>query len=92
LVIETDCMAVIEAFKEGSIDRSEVGMIANEFKLKKPHDRQVKLSKIYRNNNMVAHDLCQFSRRELSSGVLLSAVPTCASRSAWKDCDPNIIS
>jgi hypothetical protein len=36
LVIETDCMAVIEGFKEGSMDRSEVSIIANEFKLKIP--------------------------------------------------------
>jgi hypothetical protein len=29
-------MAVIEGFKEGSMDRSEVSIIANEFKLKIP--------------------------------------------------------
>jgi hypothetical protein len=91
LIIETDCLAVIEAFKEGSMDRSEVSIIANEFKLNKPPDRQVKLAKIHRKFNMIAHAMRQFSRREWSSGVLLSAVLTCASRSAWKDCNPNII-
>jgi hypothetical protein len=55
LIIETDCLAGIEAFKKGSMDRSEVSIFANEFKLNKPPDRQVKLAKIDRKFNMVAH-------------------------------------
>jgi hypothetical protein len=34
---------------------------------------------------------CQFSRREWCSGVLLSAIPTCASKSAWDDCNQNSV-
>jgi ribonuclease HI len=35
LIIETDCNAVLEAFKCDSNDRSEICIIAKEFKLKK---------------------------------------------------------
>jgi hypothetical protein len=82
LIIESYCLTVIEAFKDGIIDMSEVSIIAKEFKLKKPPDQQVKLVKIDRKHNMVSHDLCQYIRRELSNRVLLSAVPTYALRSA----------
>ena len=68
-----------------------MGLIAREFKQKKSPDRKVLLAKVDRNCNKVAHDLCQFSRRELSSGVLPSAIPAYASRSAWSDCNQTMI-
>jgi hypothetical protein len=77
--------------KEDSLDRSELCMIAKEFGIKKPPDRQVSVMKMNRSCNKVAHELCQFNRRVLSGGVLLSAVPTCASRPAWEDCNTNIV-
>ena len=89
IIIETDCSAVLEAFKEDSTNRTEVRLIAKEFKLKKPPDRQVNLLKISRNCNFAAHDLCQFGRRELSGGVLKSSVPACVSKSALNDCNKN---
>ena len=89
IIIETDCSAVLEAFKEDSTNRTEVRLIAKEFKLKKPPDRQVNLLKISRNCNFAAHDLCQFGRRELSGGVLKSSVPECVSKSALNDCNKN---
>jgi hypothetical protein len=77
--------------KEDSLDRSELCMIAKEFGIKKPPDRQVSVMKMNRSCNKVAHELCQFNRRVLSGGVLLSAVPTCASRPAWEDCNTNLV-
>ena len=73
--IATDCSSILESFRDEKSDRSEVGLIAREFKQKKSPDRKVLLAKVDRNCNKVAHDLCQFSRRELSSGVLPSAIP-----------------
>ena len=87
LIIETDCSSILKSFGDDGQDRSEVGLIAREFKLKKPPDREVLLVKVNRSCNSVAHELCQLRRRELSGGVLLSAVPTCVSRSAWFDCN-----
>jgi hypothetical protein len=92
LIIETDFAAPLEAFKDNSPDRSDLCSIAREFKLKKPPSRQICLAEVGRNCNLVAHDLCQFGRRELSGGVLLSLIPTSASRSAWADCNQNIVS
>jgi hypothetical protein len=68
-----------------------MSIIVKEFRRKKPLDRFVQISKVDRCCNEVAHGLCQFSRRELSCGVLPGSVPTCVSRIAWNDCNPNII-
>ena len=66
LLIETDHASLLEVFKDDSMDRTEVSLIAKEFRLNKPPDQQVVLSKISRICNSVAHNLCQFDRRELS--------------------------
>jgi ribonuclease HI len=91
LIIETDCAAVLEVFKSDSMDRSESCVIAKEFRLKKPPDRQVVLAKISRVYNAVAHELCQLGRRELSGGVLQNSVPTCVSKAVLDDCNQNFV-
>jgi hypothetical protein len=64
--------------KADSVDRSETSVIAKEFRLKKPPDRHVLLAKISRVYNAVAHDLCQFGRRESCGGVLqISGLNNC---------------
>jgi ribonuclease HI len=92
VVIETDCAAIIDSFKETSCNRSEVGMIAKEFSLLKPPDRQVTISKVMRSCNKVAHNLCQLSRSVLCGGVLQGAVPTCALEAALEDCNNYVVS
>jgi hypothetical protein len=57
LIIETDCLSVVQVFKEDSLDRSELCMIAKEFRIKKPHDRQVSIMKTNRSCNKVAHEV-----------------------------------
>jgi hypothetical protein len=89
IIIETDCATILEAFREGSMDRSEVCMIAKEFHLKIPPDCKVVLAKISRNYNTVAHELRQLARRDVCGGVLQSSVPTCMLRSTLTDCNPN---
>jgi hypothetical protein len=79
LIIEIDYADVLEAFRDDSTNRSKLCIVAREFKGKKPPDRQVKVDICC---NKVAHELCQFSRREWCSGVLLSAILTCTSKSA----------
>jgi hypothetical protein len=76
MVIETDYTIVLEAFKEDSNDRSAISLIAREFRLKKPSNHHVILTKISRGCNSVAHDLCQIGRRVMSGGVLQGVIPT----------------
>jgi hypothetical protein len=57
LIIETDCAAVLKAFRDDSTNRSELCIVAREFKHKKPPDRQVVLVKVDRCCNKVAHEL-----------------------------------
>jgi hypothetical protein len=66
-----------------------MSMIGKEFRQKKPPDREVVLSKIGRNCNSVAHDLCQLARREMCGGVLQGSVLTCTLSSILNDCNPN---
>jgi hypothetical protein len=87
LIHETDCAAVVDCFKQTSCNRSEVCLIAKEFNLLKPPDRQVIISKIQRSCNKVAHNMCQLSRSVLCGGVLQGVVPTCASKAALEDCN-----
>jgi hypothetical protein len=73
------------ALQKYSVDRSEVGQIVKECKLKKPPDRQVILDKIGRDcNNVVAHELYQLGLAELSGGVSQSAAPTCCVESGFE--------
>jgi ribonuclease HI len=58
MIIESDSSLTIEAFWEGNMDRSEVSIIAKEFRRKRPPNRQVKISEINRTCNKVAHELC----------------------------------
>jgi hypothetical protein len=92
LIIETDCASILESFKESSFDRSEVCLIAKEFKLLKPPDRQIVITKTDRLCNKVAHGLCQLSRSVLCGGVLQGAVPTCVSKAALDDCNQHSVS
>jgi hypothetical protein len=57
------------------MNRSDVGLIAMEFWTLAKQNYQVTVSKIHRNCNRVAHDICQFSRRELCTDVLQGSVP-----------------
>jgi hypothetical protein len=63
--------------------------IAKEFKLLKPPDRQIVMSKVSRICNKVAHGLYQLSRSVLSGGILQGALPTWVSKAALDDCNQN---
>jgi hypothetical protein len=80
--METDHSAVMGAFNDESINTVDVGIVAKEFRLKRPPGPQVSLVKVDRKCNMTAHALYQTSCRKLSSGVLVNVLPTCASRLA----------
>jgi hypothetical protein len=43
LIIKSDSSSIIDVFQEGNMDRSKVSIMANEFRMKKPPDRQVKI-------------------------------------------------
>jgi hypothetical protein len=92
LIIEIDCAAIVDCFKQTSWNRSEVCLIVKEFNLLKPPDRQVIISKIQRSCNKVAHNLCQLSRSVLCGGVLQGTLPTCALKAALEDCNQHNVS
>ncbi|VAH59225.1 unnamed protein product [Triticum turgidum subsp. durum] len=85
LIIETDCSSVTKALILSSIDRSEVATIVKEFQAMKGN-REVKVCKVDRRDNRLAHSLAQLGRRELRGGVMQGSVPTCVLSEALHDC------
>ena len=85
LIIETDCSSVTKALILSFIDRSEVGTIAKEFQAMKGN-REVRVCKVDRRENRLAHSLAQLGRRELRGGVMQGTVPTCVLSEALHDC------
>ena len=57
LVIETDSNVVVKALDPSWKDRSEIGVIAREFKAIKKGSREVKVRKVHRRVNSLAHRL-----------------------------------
>ena len=71
------------------IDR-EIGMIAREFQAIKQGSREVKVRKVDRRVNSLAHSLAQFGRGELRGGVMQGTMPTCVLSVALQDCKNNV--
>jgi hypothetical protein len=89
IVVEIDCLVIIEAFRQGSLDRSEVSMIGKEFRQKSLQTVRLFYLRIGRNCNFVAHALCQLARREVCGVVLQGSVSTCALSLILYDYNPN---
>ena len=48
---------------------------------------EVRISKCHRSANEVAHELCQFGRRELVYVFVANDIPTCVSVALARDCN-----
>jgi hypothetical protein len=91
LIFESVRAAVVEAFNKPTLDRSDVGLIALKFWSLAKQNYQVTVSKIHRNCNMVPHDVCHFSHRELRTSVLQGSVPACVLGSSLSDCKLDVL-
>jgi ribonuclease HI len=87
--IETDCLRVVTAIATASADRSSLWCLYREInELLRLHP-DIRIQKVDRECNKVAHVLAQLGKRE-SCGVLRESAPTSVSTLTAEDCK-NII-
>jgi ribonuclease HI len=84
-ILETDSALVLRSIMEHSADLSDCWTITREIKELLEFMNQVRVEKISRNGNGVAHSLGQLGRRELN-GCLRDSAPPCVLALIEKDC------
>jgi ribonuclease HI len=75
--LESDCLATIHHLKDQCKNRSTFSHTIEEAEEILKNFREVRISKCHRSANEVAHELCQFGRRELSNVLLMTSQPAC---------------
>jgi ribonuclease HI len=87
-VLETDCARIIDVLTSTEKDRSTNWSLLLEAKALLDLLPVVKVCKVSRVSNKVAHDLAQLGKREC--GVLHKAVPPCALDSLLHECNATV--
>jgi ribonuclease HI len=87
-VLETDCARIIDVLTSTEKDRSTNWSLLLEAKALLDLLPVVKVCKVSRVGNKVAHDLAQLGKREC--GVLHKAVPPCALDSLLHECNATV--
>jgi ribonuclease HI len=86
IVLESDCLYVVQALTDSDLNRSRNRYIIEKTKRILSLFQQFQVSKCHRRANGVAHELRQFGRKEFYSGFLSKGVPACASAALKHDC------
>ena len=86
-VIESNCFYVVKALHDSTMDRSRFSGIIKEIKAAMVLLPEVKVSKIGRECNRVAHELASLARRTLHCAVWRSQAPSCISELLKLDCN-----
>jgi ribonuclease HI len=87
-ILETDCSRIVTILEAKDVDRSAHWSLFFEAKTMLEMLPQVRLSRVDRACNRVAHDLAQLGKREC--GALHGVVPSCALDSLVLDCKNNV--
>jgi ribonuclease HI len=83
-ILESDCARVVDVLSSVAQDRSTSWSLFLEAKAILNLLHEVRVQKVSRVSNSVAHDLAQLGKREC--GVLYESVPPCALDSLIRDC------
>lgn len=86
LVVESDCLALISALRQGSDNRSISRPIISDILHLSSSDPGISFQHTGRLNNCVAHELAKFSVSGLCGGVLRNSIPPCVVRQIANDC------
>jgi ribonuclease HI len=78
IILESDCARVTQALLSMRPDRSELGFIIAEGKELSQLLLELKIVKVKRDCNKVAHELAALARRNTHSAVWLGQAPACA--------------
>jgi hypothetical protein len=85
-VLESDCLYIVKALQNSTVDRARFSGIIEEIKASMLLLPEVKVSKIGRECNRVAHELASLARRTLQCAVWRSQAPSCISELLKIDC------
>jgi hypothetical protein len=69
ILIETDCVSLVNLLKEGNRDLSELANLVQEIKCLLSERREVLVTKIHRSQNGVSHLLANRARADSISGL-----------------------
>jgi len=86
IILESDCARVTQALLSTRPDRSELGFIIAEGKELSQLLLELKIVKVKRDCNKVAHELAALARRNTHSAVWLGQAPACAIDLINADC------
>ena len=89
IILETDYAFVVATLENQNSDRSSLvdlkkeAMSTSKLKI----SASLKISKINRSDNVVAHMIAKFSFDNRSDGILVSGVPPCVVNFVMSDCN-----
>ena len=86
IILESDCARVTQVLLSTRPDRSELGFIIAEGKELSQLLLELKIVKVKRDCNKVAHELAALARRNTHSAVWLGQAPACAIDLINADC------
>ena len=84
-ILESDCARLVSLLSSSETDRSAHWSLLAEARELLNILPEVKMSKVDRVSNAVAHDLAQLGKREC--GVMHGSIPSCAMESLMHDCN-----
>ena len=86
IILETDCSFVTLVFANDNLDRSNLVDLKKEALSVSKMMSTLKITKINRKANMVAHEIAKFSFINRSDDILINSVPPCVARAVTIDC------
>lgn len=86
IILETDCSFVASVFGKECVDRSTLADLKKEALNVSKLMVGIKIFKINRTANMVAHEIAKFSFDSRSDGILFNSVPPCVANFIMNDC------
>lgn len=87
VILESDCSNCIAALAKDDINRSIHANLVEDRKNIMRMMGNVRLVKVNREQNSVAHELAQHARRAFSSAVWLVGIPNCIQHVVHLDCN-----
>ena len=91
IIIETGCASVAASFAEEGVDRSPLHDLKKEAWTISKLFTSLKVAKIRRSTNMVAHLLAKFSFDNRVDGTLVNDVLPCVVNSVMNDCNISVL-
>ena len=90
IILETDCVFVAASLAKESFDRSALFDLKKEAMSISKMLHMVKISKINRSANVVAHLIAKYSFDNRSDGILVNDFPACVVNFVMSDCNNSV--